>query len=199
MCGTAHDDDLFDFVRDARVFLQGQGDVGQRANRHEDDFARVLIDLLDDEIGRAQMMRFEVGRVFNRDVAKAVFTMNEIREAVRRLLERYACAFGDGDVFVLEQIEQVACIGGGLIHRHIAKNGGQADEFDFGVVDCVGNGQCVVYARIGVDNHFIRHVFPLCVISKQLIPHQFGLCFELGFCLLYQLFSSLIHGQTESR
>ena len=90
---AAHHHDLFDPVRQVRVLLQGQRDIRQRRDRHEDELAlRGLCDLIE-LVPRGQIVRRPVG-LRQDEVPHAVGTVALRRRRAELRLEiavRAAC------------------------------------------------------------------------------------------------------------
>ena len=88
--GASHDDDVFDQRCDCGVFRNCQGYIRQRPDRNKSDFMGILVDHLDDQIGREARIGL-AGRGRQIDSGKTILAM-PILSRDQLLIQGVLCA-----------------------------------------------------------------------------------------------------------
>ena len=122
---AAHDHEALDPLRQGRIELERQRDVGQRAERDQQQFAGVLVRQPQDrECGVLGLGRRASRRV--PDIAEAVAPMH-VGGIGRRMQQRIGAAGVDRHVVTPGDFAQLQGIAHGVLEADVAGGDGQAD------------------------------------------------------------------------
>src|ERR1700676_2405600 len=138
--GAAHEDDFFDQWNDGGVFLNGQCDVGERADGQESDLMRGGVNHFYDQVGAPAGVGFAfAGRKLN--VGQAVFTVPELG-GDELLKEGVLRASGDQHVATVGKRDHAKRVFQTLRSGDVAGNYGEGKNVQFrgieGQHDCQG-------------------------------------------------------------
>ncbi len=150
---AAHDHDFFHQRNDRRVFQQGEGDVGERADGDEGDLVRRLVNHLDDQVGTEARVGFAFagGQL---DVGEAVRAVPEFG-GDQLLKQRMLGAAGDGNVAAIGEGGELQGVFQALLRGHIAGDDGESADIQFRRIQGEKNGERVVGAGVGIDDYFL--------------------------------------------
>jgi hypothetical protein len=153
-------------MRDLRFADQGQGYVGQRAERAERDRAGGLLhQRLDDEVdGVLRLERHRrLGQLRSVQACLAMYLLGGDELAHQRT-DR---AGEDPGLWPAGQLADLARVLLGQAQRHVAGDGGDAEHLQLGAAERQKDGDGIVLTGIGVDDDLAhwRHVNSLFVKS----------------------------------
>jgi len=155
---AAHDDHFPDRLDEARLLPDGQGDIRQRADRHQGDFSRGGHDLLDQKI--ASMLDDRPGgRLREHRVPKAGVTMR-LRRKQRWLDERQLTSPGNRNMTGICQLQDREGVDRCLFNGAISMHDAQALQGKLRGRQGEQDGAGVVYAGVGVKEDSFWHVSP---------------------------------------
>ena len=166
--GAAHQNHFAHQTGQFRRQLQGHGQVAQRSHRHQSDLTRIGARHVDDKLGRGTRVQ-RVRGVMSRDqIAQPVIAMDEVGRRLGGLDPGFGNALGHRHLYTRNG-RQVQRVGRGLLHRDIAKGGGDADHIDLRMGQRVIQRHGVVHAGVGIKNDFAG-----CVGHRgfQFRPHR---------------------------
>ena len=147
--GASHDHDAVDLGGDLRTHIQGNGEIGERSERHQRQLTRVFRGGLDDE-RRASERHLRSWAGFERHAAEAIPAV-DVRGVLEFCNQRPARSPMHGNVLPAQPGQHVERVPGGNLDWYVAGDGGHADD-----VGAPGHGQGerdgVIDAGIDVDD-----------------------------------------------
>ena len=151
--GAAHHHHFTQQAWQFRGQLAGQAEVAQRTDRYQRDVTRQRARHVHDELGRCPGVDLVPiwGSAF--EVAKAVRAVDIGRRRFAVLDPGLGNALGHRHGFAGNGCE-VQRINSGLLYRYIAKGGGDANDVDARMGQCVVQGHGVIHPGIGVKDDF---------------------------------------------
>ena len=144
----AHHDAAGEASRQGRVELQRQRQVGQRTERDQQQPARVLMRQAEDRecgvfgLGRACCWRIA-------GIAETIAAVDERR--IQRRMHQWRLAAGEHRRAAAGDFAQFECIAHGVFEADITCGNGQTDNLMALVVERHQQRQCVIDARVGID------------------------------------------------
>ncbi len=128
--GAAHDDDGFDERGDGRIGFEDRGDVGERADGDNGNFAWIRADDATDEFsgGFGDGLEFRFGEIH---AAEAVVPVS-IFSGDQAANERRGGSGGDGNVGAAGDFDEAEGVGKSEGERNVAADGGDGFDVKFG-------------------------------------------------------------------
>jgi hypothetical protein len=151
--GAAHENDFLDERNDGWIFLEGERDIGERADGNERDFMRHSVDQLDDEVGPVTRVDFAFagGKL---DIGEAIFAMPEF-SGDELLKKRLLGASGDGNVATIGERNHTKRVLKALFGGDIAGNYGNGANIELGRIEREHESHGIIGAGIGVKDDFL--------------------------------------------
>ena len=152
---AAHDEEAGDVAGEVRAQVEGQGEIGKRADGDDDD-AEIGFDGMDDGVDGVKLF----GSAMPGSVAaigEAVFAVEPVGGRVGAS-ERFFGADEDGDWRVAE-FGDVKGVAGGLRDGDVSGDGGDGADVDVRMTESHEKGDGVVGGGVGVDEegNFVGH------------------------------------------
>ena len=161
----AHDHEGLHQPRDAGVFPQRKGDVGERAGGNQVDAPRRRADRLDDEVGRVGSRHGELCRR-KHQIAETGLAMH-VRGILRLAHERLVSARGNGHVGEAQVFAQLERVLRGVPQPDVAADRGHPHELECGVAVREQQRERVVEPGVAVEQNLGCH--------ESTVPHRVAL------------------------
>jgi hypothetical protein len=150
--GAAHDHQVAGPLDDARLTPYGQGEVGERPDRHQRDLPGRGPQGVDDAVHRVPLGHREQRR--RQDGPAETGVAVDVTGADGAVHEGAGAAGGDRDVAEAEELPERQRVGRGQGEIDVAADGGDGDEVEAGGTGGEGERHGVVDARVAIDEDF---------------------------------------------
>ncbi len=167
--GAAHDDDPLDLLEEAGVAVVQFGEVGERADADDDQFAREPLD--GSAVGLGVGHGFEGFQRGPVRLAQAVLAEDVagVGEGVAVLIEAYA---DQGPGVDPQGAEETAYVAGCLEQRDVAAHGDEGLDRELLAQQGQRDGDGVIDAHVGIDQDGQRHIGTAPVPAGKLTLHR---------------------------
>ena len=152
---AAHEYDLLDALREARLFAHGEGDVGEGASGHERDrLRRVAHDDVDDEVDGVPRVEFD-GGLGQHGPVEARLTV-DVGRRLDAAYERPVRSASDGHGIHANDARDGERIARDLLDRLVAHDGRDGEQVDRGGAMREQHRNRVIVAGVAVENDLVR-------------------------------------------